>query len=199
MGNQHGMSQGMDYETLKVEIGADRVGIVTMSRPEVRNAMNTAMMRELRDLFAQLLRRPRRRRLPGPDRRARRLLQRRRPARAQGHDGRRLAPAARRRRADGARHPRLPDPDRRRRQRRGLRRRHGAGAGLRLRLRRAIGAVCPDRGDARHPAGRLRHAEPAARRRRAPRQGADPHRHAVHGRAGAGVGHGQQGVPRRSS
>ena len=44
----------MDYETLKVEIGADRVGIVTMSRPEVRNAMNTAMMRELRDLFAQL-------------------------------------------------------------------------------------------------------------------------------------------------
>ena len=31
----------MDYETLKVAIGADRVGIITMSRPEVRNAMNT--------------------------------------------------------------------------------------------------------------------------------------------------------------
>jgi enoyl-CoA hydratase len=52
MGNQQRTSQDMDYQTLKVEIGADRVGILTMSRPEVRNAMNTAMMRELRDLFA---------------------------------------------------------------------------------------------------------------------------------------------------
>ena len=42
----------MDYETLKVAIGADRVGIITMSRPEVRNAMNTAMMTEMRDCFA---------------------------------------------------------------------------------------------------------------------------------------------------
>ena len=46
------MSRGMDYETLKVEIGPDRVGIVTMNRPEIRNAMNTAMMTELRDCFA---------------------------------------------------------------------------------------------------------------------------------------------------
>ena len=46
------MGRGMDYETLKVEIGPDRVGIVTMNRPEVRNAMNTAMMTELRDCFA---------------------------------------------------------------------------------------------------------------------------------------------------
>jgi enoyl-CoA hydratase len=52
MGNQQGTSQDMDYQTLKVEIDAHRVGILTMSRPEVRNAMNTAMMRELRDLFA---------------------------------------------------------------------------------------------------------------------------------------------------
>jgi enoyl-CoA hydratase/carnithine racemase len=44
----------MGYQTLKVAIGEDRVGIVTMSRPEARNAMNTAMMEELRDLFAQL-------------------------------------------------------------------------------------------------------------------------------------------------
>src|SRR6185503_10019296 len=44
--------QRMSYETLKVAIGADRVGIVTMSRPEVRNAMNTRMMGELRDCFA---------------------------------------------------------------------------------------------------------------------------------------------------
>jgi enoyl-CoA hydratase len=42
----------MSYQTLKVEIGPDRVGIITMSRPEVRNALNTAMMEELRDLFA---------------------------------------------------------------------------------------------------------------------------------------------------
>ena len=42
----------MDYETIKIEIGEDRVGIVTMNRPEVRNAMNTEMMIELRDCFA---------------------------------------------------------------------------------------------------------------------------------------------------
>jgi len=42
----------MQYETLKVAIGADRVGIVTMNRPQMRNAMNTQMMRELRDCFA---------------------------------------------------------------------------------------------------------------------------------------------------
>src|SRR5262249_16374738 len=41
----------MDYQTLKVEIGTDRVGIVTMHRPEVRNAMNTHMMSEVRDCF----------------------------------------------------------------------------------------------------------------------------------------------------
>jgi enoyl-CoA hydratase/carnithine racemase len=43
----------MDYATLKVATGADRVAVVTMNRPEARNAMNTAMMRELRDCFAQ--------------------------------------------------------------------------------------------------------------------------------------------------
>ena len=57
----------MDYETLKVAIGADRVGIITMSRPEVRNAMNTQMMAELRDLLRRLLRRCRRRGLPHSD------------------------------------------------------------------------------------------------------------------------------------
>jgi enoyl-CoA hydratase/carnithine racemase len=41
------------YETLKVATGEDKVGIITMSRPEARNAMNTAMMRDLRDCFAQ--------------------------------------------------------------------------------------------------------------------------------------------------
>jgi len=42
----------MTYETLQVAIGADRVGVITLNRPEVRNAMNTTMMTEIRDLFA---------------------------------------------------------------------------------------------------------------------------------------------------
>lgn len=42
----------MPYQTLKVEIGDDRVGIITMNRPEARNALNTRMMEELRDCFA---------------------------------------------------------------------------------------------------------------------------------------------------
>jgi enoyl-CoA hydratase/carnithine racemase len=41
----------MKFETLYVAIGPDRVGIITMNRPEVRNAMNTQMMTDLRDLF----------------------------------------------------------------------------------------------------------------------------------------------------
>jgi len=42
----------MGYATVKVEIGTDRVGVLTLHRPEVRNAMNTQMMTELRDCFA---------------------------------------------------------------------------------------------------------------------------------------------------
>ena len=42
----------MKYETLKFALGEDRVGIITMNRPEARNAMNTRMMEELRDCFA---------------------------------------------------------------------------------------------------------------------------------------------------
>jgi enoyl-CoA hydratase/carnithine racemase len=41
------------YETIKLEIGADKVGIITMNRPEALNAMTTQMMRELRDCFMQ--------------------------------------------------------------------------------------------------------------------------------------------------
>ena len=44
----------MTYDTLKITIGEDKVGIVTMSRPEALNAMNTRMMEELRDVFSQL-------------------------------------------------------------------------------------------------------------------------------------------------
>jgi enoyl-CoA hydratase len=42
----------VQYDTLEVAIGEDRVGVVTMNRPDARNAMNTQMMRELRDCFA---------------------------------------------------------------------------------------------------------------------------------------------------
>ena len=187
----------MTYETLKVAIGEDRVGIITMNRPEVRNAMNTQMMTDLRDLFAGfyvdhdvaaclVLTGAQGAFCSGGDLRERKGMTRRH-----------LAPAARHRRADGAGDARLPDPHHRRGQRPGLRRRHGGRAGQRLRLRGAIGALRPDGGDAGHPAGGVRHPEPAPRGRRAPRQGADPHRHAVQRRAGLRVGHGQQGLPRR--
>ncbi len=42
----------MNYETLQIVFGDDRVGIITMNRPEVRNAMNTQMMTDLRDCFS---------------------------------------------------------------------------------------------------------------------------------------------------
>ena len=51
---------------------------------------------------------------------------------------------------------------------------------LRFPLRRGDRALRADRGDARHHAGRRRHADPAARRRRAPGQGTDPDRQAVY-------------------
>jgi enoyl-CoA hydratase/carnithine racemase len=41
------------YETLTVSIDESRVGVVTLNRPEALNAMNTAMMRDLRDCFMQ--------------------------------------------------------------------------------------------------------------------------------------------------
>ena len=41
----------MPYETLQIGF-TDKVGIITMNRPESRNAMNTRMMTELRDCFS---------------------------------------------------------------------------------------------------------------------------------------------------
>lgn len=41
------------FETLKVAFSEDKVGIITMNRPDALNAMNTQMMRELRDCFAE--------------------------------------------------------------------------------------------------------------------------------------------------
>jgi len=42
----------MSFATLQITTGDDRVGVITLNRPEVRNAMNTRMMEELRDCFA---------------------------------------------------------------------------------------------------------------------------------------------------
>lgn len=39
------------FETLKCELRPDRVGIITLNRPDASNALNTAMMRDLRDCF----------------------------------------------------------------------------------------------------------------------------------------------------
>jgi enoyl-CoA hydratase len=41
------------YETLIVAIATDGVGVITMNRPDSLNAMNTQMMRDLRDCFTE--------------------------------------------------------------------------------------------------------------------------------------------------
>ena len=43
----------IQYETLKLEIDSRRVGIITLNRPDVLNAMNTCMMTEVRDCFLE--------------------------------------------------------------------------------------------------------------------------------------------------
>ena len=82
----------------------------------------------------------------------------------------------------------VPGAGDRRGQRPRLCRRARDDARLRFRLCGAERALRPDRGDARHHAGRRRHADSAARRRRAPRQGDHPHRPPVRRRRGAATG-----------
>jgi enoyl-CoA hydratase/carnithine racemase len=48
------MTRKTDFDTLRVAVGEDRVGILTMCRPDVLNAMNTQMMQDLRDCFMRL-------------------------------------------------------------------------------------------------------------------------------------------------
>ena len=91
-------------------------------------------------------------------------------------------------RADGARADRLPRADHRRRQWRGLWWRLRDRGRLRFSLRGGHRPLRTDRSDARHHAGRRRHANPAARRRRAPGQGIDPDRQALHREPGSRLG-----------
>ena len=42
-----------DFATLSLKISADKIGVITLNRPEVRNAMNTQMMTDMRDCFQQ--------------------------------------------------------------------------------------------------------------------------------------------------
>ena len=44
----------LQLDTLLLDVSDPAVALVTLNRPEVRNALNTAMMTELRDLFQQL-------------------------------------------------------------------------------------------------------------------------------------------------
>ncbi len=44
----------MAFETLAVESSADGLTVITLNRPEVRNALNTQMGKELREIFAPL-------------------------------------------------------------------------------------------------------------------------------------------------
>ena len=43
-----------DYETIGVDCSADGLAILTLNRPNVRNALNTKMGEELRDIFVPL-------------------------------------------------------------------------------------------------------------------------------------------------
>jgi enoyl-CoA hydratase/carnithine racemase len=54
-GRQNGQERVMlmPYQTLDVAIDANRVGVVTLSRPAARNAMSTTMMQELRACFSE--------------------------------------------------------------------------------------------------------------------------------------------------
>jgi enoyl-CoA hydratase len=42
-----------EFATLKFEITPEKIGVITLNRPDVRNAMNTQMMTDLRDCFQQ--------------------------------------------------------------------------------------------------------------------------------------------------
>ncbi|MBS0241050.1 MAG: enoyl-CoA hydratase/isomerase family protein [Proteobacteria bacterium] len=42
-----------EFKTISLVIGPDKVGVITLNRPDVRNAMNTQMMLDLRECFQQ--------------------------------------------------------------------------------------------------------------------------------------------------
>ena len=172
-----------DYITLRTETVDGHVLLVTLNRPEVSNAINTQMGRDLLDLWSGLIAAP-------GDVRAVVLT---------GAGDRAFCAGGDLKERDGmtreewqAQHAdfrttildvaRLPGAGDRRRERACVRRRSRTPARLRLLLRRQDRALRADRSNARDHAGGRGHAVPAARGGRAPRQGDHLSRQAVHGR-----------------
>ena len=170
------------YETSGSTTRATGSSLLTLNRPEVANAMNTQMGIDLLVGVRRLsMPTPRRAVAASSDRRRRQrifcaggdLKERNGMTDQQWQDQHLIFERAIR----AVR--RLPGAGDRRGERRRVRRRAGDRAVLRLHLRRRARALRADRGDAGHHAGRRRHAEPAARGRRAAGQGDPADRPAV--------------------
>ena len=186
-----------EFETIRAEDKGDGLVLLTLNRPQVANAMNTQMGRDLLAFFDAVNADPLAYRCivvtgagdkafcAGGD------LKERQGMTDETWQAQHLLFER-----DDPRLYRLPGAGHRRDQRRRLCRRLRIGAVLRLPLRRRDGALCADRGDARDHAGRRRHAEPAARGRRAARQGDHPDRPPLHRQGSLRMGHGQPALRR---
>ena len=165
------------YETIRCEI-ADGVATITLDRPDVLNAMNDGMRRELTRCFAELA---------GDDDDPRGRGDRRgraRVLRGGGHPGVRGAPGAgalpRAAAPPGlpSGHGPLSAADHRGHSRVRARRRPRAGPGLRHPHRQRGRPARPHRGQPGHHPRRRRHAAPAPARGARQGAGDDPHRRA---------------------
>ena len=184
--------------TLLCETASPHVLLVTLNRPEVRNAFNTRMGEELLDLWTRLTAEPGDVRCvvitgageqafcAGADLKERK-----------GMPDAGLACPARAVRAGLLGAGRSAAAGDRGGQRSSVCRRAGARADVRFRLRGAHRPLRAHRGVAGHHARRGRHAEPAARCRRASRQGDHPHRPPVLRRGSVRMGTGEPAVRAR--